>query len=181
METYKVKLPWSDEISQQWRAGDKVLLSGTIYTARDAAHSRLIALLSANEALPFELQGAVIYYAGPSPAAPSKAVGAIGPTTSGRMDTYTIPLLQAGMAGCIGKGERSDEVKKAMLQHGAIYLVAIGGAAAMLSKQVIEMEMIAYPELGPEAIYKLKVKDFPCYVALDKLGNSLYDQRKRNA
>ncbi len=164
MKTHRIKLPISPADYQNLRPLDKVLISGTLYTARDKAHKRLYSILEANEALPFELDSAAIYYCGPSPAAPDRICGAIGPTTSQRMDIYTPRLLERGLKLMIGKGERSEAVKTAIKAHQAVYLVAIGGAAALLAQFVQKCEIFCWPELGAEAIYKLEVSDFPCYV-----------------
>ncbi len=162
------------------RAGDEVLLSGTIYTARDAAHKRLIALLDQHEPLPFEIRNAVIYYVGPTPAKPGFPFGSGGPTTSGRMDVYTPRLLRAGLIGMIGKGYRGDEVKRAMKETGAVYFGAVGGAGAVISRSVIKSQVIAFADLGPEAVRELLVKDFPCTVIIDALGNDLYETGRRD-
>ena len=144
--------------------GDKVLLTGIIYTARDQAHKRIVEYLQAGRKLPFALQDAAIFYAGPSPVRPGQICGAIGPTTSSRMDKYTPTLLEQGVKVLIGKGERSSEVIASIQANKAVYLVAIGGAAALLSKCVVSMQLIACEDLGAEAVYRLEVKDFPCYV-----------------
>ena len=159
-------LPLSAETRQKLSAGQKVYLSGVVYTARDAAHTRLCQALAQNQPLPFELNEATIFYVGPTPPRANGLPGAAGPTTSSRMDAYTIPLLDAGVACLIGKGERSPEVTQAIKKHQAIYFTAVGGAGALIAKCIKKMELIAYPELGPEAIYKLEVKDLPVYVAL---------------
>lgn len=164
MKTHIIKLPIKAEDIEQFELLDKVLISGTIYTARDKAHRKLIQQIDDNQSLPFDLGSSGIYYCGPSPAAPSRVCGAIGPTTSQRMDIYTPRLLEHGLKLMIGKGERSDEVKTAIRTHGAVYLVTIGGAAALLSRFVSKCEVFYWPELGAEAIYRLEVKDFPCYV-----------------
>ena len=156
------------------RAGDRVLLTGTVYTARDAAHKRIVSLLSAGEALPFDLSGAVIYYAGPTPAKNGLAIGSIGPTTSSRMDVFTPALLQKGLCAMIGKGARNDAVVESMKKHGAVYFAAIGGAGALYSQCITSCEVIAFDDLGCESVKKLTVKDFPLTVAVDSLGGSLY-------
>ncbi len=155
--------------------GDQVTFNGVIYTARDAAHQRLISLLDTGNELPFPAQGGIIYYVGPCPAKPGEVVGSAGPTTSSRMDSMTVPLLQAGIKGMIGKGERSQEVIDAMKCYGAVYFAAIGGAGALLAQSIKKMELVAYPELGPEAIYRMEVKDFPAIVAIDGQGRSIYE------
>jgi len=166
MNAIKINLPLQDADLSTLAKGDKVLLNGTVYTARDAAHQRLVEYLDKGVELPFALKDAAIFYAGPTPAKPGKVCGAIGPTTSARMDKYTPRLLDAGVKVLIGKGERSAEVVDAVHQHKALYLVAVGGAAALLSKCVTACEVIAWDDLGTEAIRRLVVKDFPCYVAI---------------
>lgn len=156
-------------------AGEWVLLSGVIYTARDAAHKRLVQCVQEGKKLPFNPYGAVIYYAGPCPAKPGSVIGSVGPTTSSRMDTYTPVLLKLGVKGMIGKGRRSREVREAAVRYGAVYFVTVGGAGALLSKRVLKSEILAYPDLGPEAIFRLEVKDFPAVVAIDTRGNDIYD------
>jgi len=158
------------------RSGDRVLLSGVLYTARDAAHQRLIQALQRNGPLPFELPGQVIYYTGPSPARPGRPIGSAGPTTSYRMDPYTPPLLARGLKGTVGKGARSAQVKQALREYRAVYFAATGGAGALLSQCIVQSEIIAYEDLGPEAIRRLLVRDFPVIVANDIYGNDLYEQ-----
>jgi fumarate hydratase subunit beta len=158
------------------RAGDEVAISGVIYTARDAAHQRLVKLIAEGKPLPFDPKGAIIYYVGPSPAKPGEAIGSAGPTTSMRMDGLTIPLLQQGIKGMIGKGGRSSVVIEAMKEHGAVYFAAIGGAAALIAQSIKEVEAIAYPDLGAEAVHRMVVEDFPVIVAIDCQGNNLYEQ-----
>ncbi len=156
------------------RAGDRVLLSGTVYTARDAAHKRIESLISENKELPFDLEGAVIYYAGPTPAKDELAVGSIGPTTSSRMDSFAELMMSNGQKAMIGKGDRNAAVVDAMKKHGAVYFAAIGGAGALYSRCVTECTVIAFEELGCESVKRLVVKDFPLIVAIDSLGKSLY-------
>ena len=156
------------------RAGDRVLLNGTVYTARDAAHKRIVSLLSEGEALPFDLSGAVIYYAGPTPAKEGLAIGSIGPTTSSRMDVFTPTLLENGLCAMVGKGARNEAVVESMKKHGAVYFAAIGGAGALYSRCITSCEVIAFEDLGCESVKKLTVKDFPLTVAIDSLGGSLY-------
>jgi len=170
----RIKLPLDEKTAQSLRAGDEVLLTGTIYTARDAAHKRLVELLQDGGALPLDLSGAIIYYAGPTAAPPGRATGSIGPTTSSRMDAYTPQLLQRGVAGIIGKGPRSETVKTAFADAGAVYFAAVGGAGALLAQRVKSSEVVAFPELGAEAIRKLEVEDFPVTVALDTTGADYY-------
>ena len=174
MSDIKLKMPLSESEVRELEAGDKVLLSGTIYTARDAAHARLIEALKEDE-LPMELEGQVIYYVGPCPAKPGKVIGSAGPTTSYRMDPFAPTLIQEGLKGMIGKGTRSEEVIKAMKAEGAVYFAAIGGAAALIAESIKEAEVIAYEDLGTEAVRKLEVDDFPVIVAIDSKGNSLYE------
>jgi fumarate hydratase subunit beta len=158
------------------RAGDRVLLSGTIYTARDAAHARLVALLEKGAPLPFPLEGQVIYYVGPTPPRPGQPIGSAGPTTSGRMDPYTPALLAAGLRGMIGKGSRSVEVREEMVRRGAVYFAATGGAGALLAQRVKSAEVVAWEDLGPEAVRRLAVEDFPLIVIDDVHGNDLYQE-----
>ena len=155
-------------------AGDRVLLSGTVYTARDAAHKRLFALLDAGEELPFPLQNAVIYYAGPTPGQQGMAVGACGPTTSGRMDPYAPRLLDLGLAAMIGKGERSLAVEEAIVRNGAVYFAAVGGAGALIARCIRSSQVIAFEELGCESIKRMEVEDLPLTVAIDCRGGNLY-------
>jgi fumarate hydratase subunit beta len=169
----EVQLPVSAETVAGLRAGDKVMLSGTIYAVRDAAHKRFIETLDRNEKLPFDLESAVIYYMGPSPTRPGDIIGACGPTTSARMDKYTPRLIEQGLRVMMGKGERSAEVIEAIKQHGAVYLITIGGAGALLSIKVRNCQVVAYPELGAEAVLKLEVERFPAIVVVDSQGNDL--------
>ncbi len=166
--------PLDEKLARELRAGQAVRFDGVLYAARDAAHQRLTAALARGEPLPFPADGAVLYYVGPSPGAPGQVVGAAGPTTSARMDAYTPALLAAGIRGMIGKGDRSPEVIAAMRRCGAVYFAATGGAGALLGRCVREAEMIAYPELGAEALRRLVVADFPALVAIDAHGVSLY-------
>lgn len=175
-EILSLTTPLRDEDVAKLKTGDRVLISGVIYTARDAAHKRMVELLDAGKELPFDVQGQVIYYAGPAPAKPGAVIGSCGPTTSYRMDPYTPRLIQQGLKGMIGKGTRSDEVKKAIMDHKCVYFVAIGGLGALLAKTIKEAEIIAYPDLGPEAIRRLVVKDFPAIVAIDVRGEDIYSR-----
>ena len=170
----RIKTPLTDKIIKSLSAGDRVFLSGIIYTARDAAHKRLAELMSKGEKLPVNLDGQVIYYVGPTPPKPGYVIGSAGPTTSYRMDAYTPKLLTAGLRGMIGKGKRSDEVKKAIKKHKAVYFAAIGGLGALLSKKIRSARVVAYEDLGPEAIRELKVEDFPLVVINDSKGGDLY-------
>ena len=169
-----ITLPLTPEITATLRAGDAVTLSGEIYTARDAAHARLCELVERGELLPFELRGATIYYAGPAPALGNRVIGSVGPTTSYRMDAYAPTLMRLGQLGMIGKGERAEAVGDAIRDCGAVYFAAVGGAGALLSECVKSAEVIAFPELGAEAIRRLVVEDFPCIVAMDTHGGDIY-------
>jgi fumarate hydratase subunit beta len=167
--------PLSAQDAAGLRAGDIVLFTGTVYSARDAAHKKLIALLDEGKPLPFPVDGSVIYYMGPSPARPGTPIGAAGPTTSYRMDAYAPRLIELGSRGMIGKGKRSDEVIEAMKRCGAVYFGAVGGAGALLSKCIKSCEVLAWPELGAEALCRLEVVDFPAVVVIDSLGGNLYE------
>jgi fumarate hydratase subunit beta len=173
-----LKTPLTDDDLKNLKVGDKVTLTGAIYSARDAAHKKIVELIDKQEKLPFDLQGAAVYYVGPAPAKPGYAIGSAGPTTSGRMDAYTPLLISKGLKGMIGKGPRSAEVKQAMKQHGAVYFAAVGGAGALISKSITKSEVVAYPELGAEAIRRMEVKDLPLIVAIDMFGNDLYQTGK---
>lgn len=170
-----IELPLTAEKIANLRAGDTVKLSGVIYTARDAAHKRLVAALDAGEDLPVELRDQTIYFAGPCPAPPGRPIGSAGPTTSGRMDAYSPRLIrECQLRGMIGKGERNEAVQAAMQECGAIYFAATGGAGALIARSIVDAEVVAFPDLGPEAIRKLTVKDFPAIVAIDDKGGNLY-------
>jgi fumarate hydratase subunit beta len=160
---------------ERFNAGDRVLLNGVIYTGRDAAHKRLFELLMAGQPLPVDLCGQVIYYVGPSPAKPGHVIGSAGPTTSGRMDAYAPTLIECGLKGMIGKGIRNQQVKDAMIRHKAVYFGATGGAAALISRSIVSCEVVAYGDLGPEAIHRLEVQDFPVIVINDCFGGDLYE------
>lgn len=179
MAEYRLKTPLTDEDVEKLKAGDIVYLSGTIYTARDAAHKRLVDLILNGEELPFDLKGAVIYFVGPTPPKPGEPIGSAGPTTSYRMDSYSPILIEHGLKGMIGKGKRSKEVKEACKKYKAVYFGATGGAGALLSERIKSAEIIAYPELGPEAIRKLEVEDFPVVVINDTYGNDLYEEGRK--
>ena len=171
----KIYTPLTTKTISKLKSGDRVLLSGTIYTARDAAHKKLAEeLKKGSPHLPFDLKNQVIYYVGPTPPKPGQVIGSAGPTTSSRMDIYTPLLLKYGLKGMIGKGKRGKEVQESIKRYKAIYFAALGGAGALLSKRIIKCELLAYPELGPEAIYKLEVLDFPAIVINDIYGNDLY-------
>ncbi len=171
-----LKTPLSDGDIVNLKIGDRAVISGIIYTARDAAHKRLVELTDKGKELPFDIRGQIIYYVGPSPARPGKPIGSCGPTTSCRMDVYTPKLLEKGLKATIGKGNRSENVVEAMKKHKAVYFVATGGAAALLAKSVKKAEVIAYEELGAEAIMRLEVENFPIVVANDIYGNDLYKE-----
>ncbi|MFC1477984.1 FumA C-terminus/TtdB family hydratase beta subunit [Candidatus Margulisiibacteriota bacterium] len=173
METY-LKLPLDIETKQELSAGQKVYLSGIVYTARDAAHKKMVEAISNNAALPFDLRNAAIYYTGPAPANENGLPGAAGPTTSSRMDPYTTQMLKSGVSAFIGKGERSQNTCKDIIDHNAIYFTAVGGAGALLARSIKSMKLIAYPELGPEAVYQIEIENMPVYVGLDLRGNSIF-------
>ena len=173
--TVKITSPLSKEEASKLRAGDSCLISGVIYTARDAAHKRLCALLEKGEPLPCDVKDAVIYFAGPAPAKPGAVIGSVGPTTSYRMDAYSPAMIAAGQTGMIGKGKRRQNVKDSMIKNGAVYFAAVGGAGAILSKCIRESEVIAYPDLGTEAIRRLRVEKLPVIVIMDSRGNNLYE------
>lgn len=170
-----IEAPFGEEAARQLKSGDYVYITGTIYTARDAAHKRMYEALEKGEELPFDLKNNVIYYMGPSPARQGRPIGSAGPTTASRMDKYTPSLLDLGLRGMIGKGKRTDAVRQAVVKNGAVYFAAVGGAGALLSKSILASEVIAYDDLGTEAIRKLQVKDFPVIVVIDTEGNNLYE------
>lgn len=170
-----INVPLTDEAAQSLSAGDYVYLTGTIYTARDAAHKRMYEALEKGEKLPLKMGNNVIYYMGPSPAREGRPIGSAGPTTSSRMDKYAPSLLDLGLKGMIGKGKRNQAVKDAVVRNGAVYFAAVGGAGALLSRSILSSEVIAYDDLGTEAIRKLQVKDFPVVVVMDAKGNDLYE------
>ncbi|MHC4265119.1 MAG: Fe-S-containing hydro-lyase [Planctomycetota bacterium] len=177
-EIKKINSPLSNKKVLSLHVGDEVLLNGVIYTARDMAHKRLCKALQANEELPFELEGAVIYFVGPSPASKGKVIGAAGPTTSSRMDAFSPLLIRNGLKGMIGKGYRGQKVRETLKEYGAVHFSAIGGAGALLSRLIISNEAIAYEDLGTGAVRKLEVVDFPVIVAYDAYGNSVYDKER---
>lgn len=174
MDKY-IKAPLSNEDAKELRAGDYVYITGTIYTARDAAHKRMSEALDAGEELPISMKNNIIYYMGPSPARDGRVIGSAGPTTASRMDKYAPSLLNLGLKGMIGKGKRSDTVSQAIVRNGAVYFAAVGGAGALLSKRIRNSKVIAYDDLGTEAIRELEVQDFPVIVVIDSEGNNLYD------
>lgn len=171
----KINAPINEQIAKDLRAGDYVYITGTIYTARDAAHKRMAEALEKEENLPIDLKNNIIYYMGPSPAREGRPIGSAGPTTASRMDKYAPDLLDLGLKGMIGKGKRSQEVKDAIVRNGSVYFAAVGGAGAILSKSIKESIVIAYDDLGTEAIRKLYVEDFPAIVVIDSQGNNLYE------
>jgi fumarate hydratase subunit beta len=175
-EVKRISTPLTDEVIKNLQIGDKVLITGVIYTGRDAAHKRLVELIERGEEFPFDIKGQIIYYVGPTPPKPGKPVGSAGPTTSGRMDAYSPKLLEQGLKGMIGKGMRSQEVKDAIVKYKAVYLGATGGAGALLAKSIKKAEVIAYEDLGPEAIRCLEVEDFPAIVINDVYGGDLYQE-----
>jgi len=172
----KITTPLTPEMVKSLQAGDTVLITGTIYSARDAAHKRMVETIQKGQEVPIPLTGQIIYFMGPSPARPGKPIGSAGPTTSYRMDPYSPTLIAHGLAGMVGKGARGKEVVEAMKKYGAVYLNATGGAAALISRSIKAAEVVAYEDLGAEAIRKLEVKDFPATVAQDCHGNNLYEQ-----
>ena len=171
-----INVPFDADIVKELKAGNYVYLTGTIYTARDAAHKRMYEAIQNGETLPFDIEGNVIYYMGPSPAREGRPIGSAGPTTASRMDKYTPALLELGMRGMIGKGRRTEAVRESMMKNQAVYFAAVGGAGALLSKSILQAEVIAYEDLGTEAIRKLEIKDFPVIVVMDCEGNNLYDK-----
>ena len=179
MSEYRISLPLTDDAIAQLHAGDYVYLTGELLTARDAAHKRMCESLRDGEALPVDIRGQVIYYVGPTPAKPGAVIGSAGPTTSERMDGFTIPLLEAGLKGAIGKGGRGPAVREAFAKHRAVYFLAVGGAGALLSKQIRSVEVVAYEDLGTEAIRRITVEDFPAIVCNDIYGGDALEQGKQ--
>lgn len=171
----EIKTPLTKEMAKELRAGDYVTITGTIYTARDAAHKRMIEALDAGEKLPIEIDGNILYYMGPSPAREGRPIGSAGPTTASRMDKYAPRLMDLGMRGMIGKGKRTEEVKNAIVRNKGVYFAAVGGAGALLSKKILSSKIVAYEDLGTEAIRELEVEDFPVIVVIDSQGNNLYE------
>lgn len=178
MTVKRLSTPLTKDVLRELKAGDVVSLTGIIYTARDAAHKRMMETLNNGEELPFDIKNSVIYYVGPTPAKPGKAIGSAGPTTSYRMDSMTVPLLELGLSGMIGKGLRSKEVIESMKKNEAVYFAAVGGAGALIASSVKESEVIAYDDLGTEAVRRLKVENMPLIVCIDIHGNNLYDNIK---
>ena len=174
-EKIRITTPFTEEASRKLRAGDSVLITGTIISARDAAHKAMTEALARGEKLPVDWNNQIVYYLGPTPAKPGDPIGSCGPTTSGRMDAYTPTMLDQGIKGMIGKGSRSKEVVESMKKNHVTYFAAVGGAAALIAKSVKKYEVLAYPELGPEALAKLTVEDFPAICVIDCEGNSLYE------
>ncbi len=179
MAHYQLKTEELESMLSQLKAGDTVSLSGTIYTARDAAHKKIIALLDEGKPVPFEMEGAVIYYAGPTPGKDGMAVGSCGPTTSGRMDGFAPRLIEKGLTAMIGKGERAQPVIDAMKSYGAVYLCAVGGAGAVIARCIKKAEVIAFDELGCESVKRMQIEDFPCTVAIDANGNNLFVEGRK--
>jgi len=179
MAEHTLTVPLTKDIIVTLKAGDTVRLSGVVYTARDAAHKRLVDLIAEGKELPIPLEGQVIYYVGPAPTPPGKVIGSAGPTTSYRMDPYAPTLIEHGLRGMIGKGERTGQVVESMKKHGAVYFAATGGAAALISKSIHAVEIVAYEDLGAEAIRRLEVKDFPLIVAQDSHGGNVYREGQK--
>ena len=175
---HRLTAPLDDEQVLRLRCGDRVLISGVLYSARDAAHKRMVEALERGDPLPFDPRGQVVYYMGPSPAPPGRPIGSAGPTTSGRMDPYAPALYRAGVKATVGKGGRSDEVRRTIAECRALYLAAIGGAGALLARCIRQAEVVAYPELGPEAVRRLVVQDFPTVVVNDAYGGDLYERAR---
>lgn len=176
----KITTPLTREKARELKSGDSCLITGTIYTARDAAHKRLCELIAENKPLPLDVKDSIVYFVGPTPAKPGEVIGSAGPTTSYRMDAYSPDLIKLGQTGMIGKGKRGPKVIEAMKEHGAVYFGAIGGCGALLAKCIKKAEVIAYDDLGAEAIRKLEVEDFPVVVVIDSEGNNLYEQGPQN-
>lgn len=179
MAEHHIKTPVSDEVIEKLHAGDQLFITGSLYTGRDSAHKKLIDLVEKGEKLPIDIKGQFIYYVGPTPARPGKSIGSAGPTTSYRMDSFAPTLYKLGLKGTIGKGSRNKEVKDSLQKYKGVYLAAVGGAGALISKSIEKAEVIAYPELGPEAVRKVEVKEFPCIVINDMYGGDLYEEGKK--
>ena len=174
----EIKTPLTRDKARELKAGDIVKITGYIYTARDAAHKRMTEAAKKGEKLPFDPENQIVYYVGPTPAKPGEVIGSAGPTTSGRMDAYAPEMMELGLTGMIGKGKRNDAVKEAMKKYGAVYFAATGGAAALISSHIKEAELIAYEDLGTEAVRRLYVEDFPVVVVIDSFGNDIYETEK---
>lgn len=174
-ESKRISAPFDDKTARELRAGDSVLITGKILAARDAAHKRMVECLDRGEQLPVDLTGQVVYYVGPTPAKPGHAIGSAGPTTSGRMDAYAPRLMEEGLKGMIGKGYRKPEVVESMKKHGVPYFAAVGGAGALIARSIKKYTVLAWPELGPEALAEMEVEDFPAIVVIDSLGNNYYE------
>lgn len=179
MAEHHIETPVTDEVIEKLKAGDSVFITGYLFTGRDSAHKKLIDLLNEGKKLPIDVEGQFIYYVGPTPARPGKPIGSAGPTTSYRMDSFAPTLHKLGLKGTIGKGLRNTEVKNSLKEYKAVYLAAVGGAGALISQSITEAEVIAYPELGPEAIRRIKVENFPCIVINDMYGGDLYAEGKQ--
>ncbi len=179
MAEHRITTPVSDEVIAKLKSGDSIFITGYLYTGRDSAHKKLIDLITEGKELPIDVKGQFIYYVGPTPARPGKPIGSAGPTTSYRMDSYAPTLYELGLKGSIGKGARNEEVKDALKKYKGVYVASVGGAGALISKSIEEAEIIAYPELGPEAIRRIKVKDFPCIIINDMYGGDLYEEGKK--
>jgi len=177
-DVVRLMTPIDESTARSLHAGDRILLSGVIYTARDAAHKRMVEELNSGGKLPIDIVNQIIYYVGPTPAPPGRIIGSAGPTTSGRMDAYAPILIARGLRGMIGKGSRNDSVIAAMREYGAVYFGATGGAGALLARRIVSCEVVAYPELGPEAVHRLEVSDFPVIVINDAYGGDLYREGK---
>jgi fumarate hydratase subunit beta len=178
-EEIRITTPLTDDVIEKLRAGDKVLITGYIYTARDAAHKRMVEAIQRGEPLPFDVKGQIIYYVGPTPPKPGEVIGSAGPTTSTRMDRYVEPLLKLGLKGMIGKGYRQPFVKELLKKYKAVYFAAVGGVAALYKDKIKEAEVIAYEDLGPEAVRRLYVEDFPVIVAYDIYGGDLFEEGRK--
>ncbi len=179
MAEHRITTPVSDDVISELRAGDTVYITGYLFTGRDSAHKKLIDLVEQGKDLPIDVKGHFIYYVGPTPARPGKVIGSAGPTTSYRMDSFAPTLHRLGLKGTIGKGKRSEAVKDSLKTYKGVYLAAVGGAGALISKSIVEAEVIAYPELGPEAIRRIRVDNFPCIVINDMYGGDLYEEGKK--
>ena len=174
-EPIRITAPFDESVARSLKAGDSVLISGTIIAARDAAHKLMVEALDRGESLPVDMKNQVVYYVGPAPAKPGEPIGSAGPTTSGRMDSYTPRLIEAGLRGMIGKGNRSQAVVEAMKKHGVVYFAAVGGAGALIARSIKKYTVLAYEDLGPEAVAAMEVEDFPAIVVIDSTGDNYYE------